>query len=198
VPGFAGSASSLPCGTVTATLIALLRGVNVGGKNLLPMADLRDLVAALGHRDVRTYIQSGNLVFTPAPRSTRSDAVAGDLSGAIARRFGLDVVVVVRTPEELADAAAAHPFVLEEPDAAKLHLAFLSARPTAEAAARLETDRFQPDRFVVQDRRIALHYPSGMGRSKMTVGYFERRLGVSATVRNLTTVAKLVDLAARP
>lgn len=181
------------------THVALLRAVNVGGRGSLPMADLRRLVESLGHRDVRTYIQSGNVLFDAADQQSTPDA-AGDerlgagISAAIEQELGMRVAVAVRTPHELADALARHPF-LDEPDHAKLMISFLVSRPDAAAGSRLEHERFSPERFALIGRDVHLHYPNGSGRSKLTSDYLERRLGVAGTVRNLKTVRKLVDLA---
>jgi uncharacterized protein (DUF1697 family) len=179
-------------------LVALLRGVNVGGHGKLAMADLRQLTTDLGHTDVATYIQSGNLVFT-TDRAARTvaarDTIARQLSSAIDERHHLKVSVMVRTVDELRKALAAVPFLGDEPDSAKLMIVFLSGRPTAKAIASLDADRFAPDRFHVIGREMFVHFPNGAGRSKFTTDYFEKRLGVSGTARNLNTVRKLIDLA---
>jgi uncharacterized protein (DUF1697 family) len=174
------------------TWIALLRGINVGGANKLAMKDLRDLVAACGHTGVSTYIQSGNVVLTSA-RSDRS-ALAAEISTGIERAHGLAVTVVLRTPEELRAALAANPFTAES-DASRVTITFLSDVPSAGDISRLEPDRFLPDRFEVLGAELYAYYQNGAGRSKMTLDYFEKRLRVRGTARNLNTVAKLIQLA---
>jgi uncharacterized protein (DUF1697 family) len=175
-----------------ATWIVLLRGVNVGGANRLAMADLRALIGSLGHTAVSTYIQSGNIVLTSA-RSDRH-ALAAEICAGIGQLHGLSVSAVLRTPEELRAALAANPFTTE-PEATKVLITFLSEVPAAENLAKLEGDRFAPDRFQLLGSEIYLHYPTGAGRSKMTLEYFEKRLAVRGTARNLNTVSKLIELA---
>jgi uncharacterized protein (DUF1697 family) len=175
-----------------ATWIVLLRGVNVGGANRLAMADLRALVDSLGHTAVSTYIQSGNIVLTSA-RSDRR-ALAAEICAGIEQMHGLSVSAVLRTPEELRAALAANPFTTE-PEATKVLITFLSDVPAPEQLAKLEGDRFVPDRFQLLGSEIYLHYPTGAGRSKMTLEYFEKRLVVRGTARNLNTVSKLIQLA---
>jgi uncharacterized protein (DUF1697 family) len=174
-----------------ATWIALIRGINVGGSNKLAMTGLRDLVTSLGHADVSTYIQSGNVVLT----SRRSDrkTLTAEISTGIERVFGLAVTVVLRTPAELGAALAANPFTTEA-DGSRVMITFLSEAPSPDAISRLEPDRFVPDRFELRVTEMYAHYPNGAGRSKMTLDYFEKRLGVRGTARNLNTVAKLVEL----
>lgn len=175
-----------------ATWIVLLRGINVGGANRLAMADLRQLVATLGHTDVSTFIQSGNVVLT-SPRTDRA-AMAHEICAGIETSYGLAVSAVLRTPAELRGALSANPFSTES-DPTRVLITFLSQIPAPSAAATLEPDRFVPDRFELLAGELYGHYPNGAGRSKMTLDYFEKRLGVRGTARNLNTVAKLIALA---
>jgi uncharacterized protein (DUF1697 family) len=179
-------------------LIALLRAVNVGGRGKLAMSDLRNVIAELGHGDIATYIQSGNAVFTtdrPAGTAAARQKIADELSRAIAERHGVTSSVMVRTLAELSQALAAVPYLDDEPSSSKLMIVFLSGRPTADAVASLEPRRFAPDRFEVIGQEMYVHFPNGAGRSKFTADYFERRLGVRGTTRNLNTVRKLIELA---
>ncbi len=176
-----------------ATWIVLLRGINVGGANKLAMTDLKALMTSLGHTAVFTYIQSGNVVLT-SPRSDRA-SLAAEISAGIERAHGLVVSVVLRTPDELSAALAANPFTMEA-DGSRVMITFLSDVPLPDAISRLEADRFVPDRFELRGSELYAHYPNGAGRSKMTLDYFEKRLGVRGTARNLNTVAKLLGLAA--
>ena len=175
-----------------ATWIVLIRGINVGGANRLAMADLRNVIGSLGHTDVATYIQSGNVVVT-SPRTDRAE-IAAEICNGIEQAHGLAVSAVLRTPEELRAALVANPFAGEVDDARVL-ITFLSGVPDAADVARLEPDRFLPDRFVVLGAELYGSYPNGAGRSKMTLDYFEKRLHVRGTARNLNTVAKLIELA---
>jgi len=172
--------------------VALLRGINLGRKNKIPMGELKSSLASLGYEDVVTYIQSGNVVF----RSPTDDV--GDIAGAIEREiaeaFGVSAAVLLRTPAELKAIARRNPFVGGEADLSKLHVVFLNDAPTADAVAQLDPERSPPDEFSLRGREIYLHLPKGSARSKLTVDYFERRLAVVATARNWKTLTKLLAL----
>ena len=172
------------------TWIALLRGINVGGKNRVPMADLRAVIEALGAQDVRTLGASGNVVFELVVEGG-SPGLEASVSEGILARFGLRVPVVVRTRDELAALMASAPFA--EPDQAPTaHHVFLMSRvPDPSAVEALDPDRSPPDRFSVSGREIFVHSPNGLGRSKLTVDWFERGLGVTVTQRNWRTMQSL-------
>lgn len=173
-------------------LIALLRGINVGGHRKVPMAALRGALADRGCEAVSTYIQSGNVVL-----STNDPDPAGLVAGVIDETFGIDdVTVVIRTPEELRDAAERMPFAEVAPDSKHHHVAFLDRLPTDAAIAALDPNRSPPDRFIVDGREIYVHFPNGSGRSKLSLDWFERNLGVKATMRNWRTVGKLLAMTA--
>ena len=170
--------------------IALLRGVNVGGKNKMAMSALCAVFEAAGCAEAESYIQSGNVVF----RSGLADAELQErLAAAVEARFGFAVPVMVRSVEEMQAALRANPFaeVAEE----RLAVMFLRDRPAAEALGRLETERFLPERFAVVGAEIYLDMPNGQGRSKMTTAYFDSRLKTVGTVRNLKTVRTLIGMA---
>jgi uncharacterized protein (DUF1697 family) len=171
---------------------AFLRGINVGGKNTIPMAELKPALSALGVEDVVTYIQSGNVVFR-SPSRAASD-VAADVERQIAKVFGVDVAVLLRTPAQLRKIAAENPFLGKGADLSKLHVVFLEAAPAKGAIAKLDPDRSPPDEFSVRGREIYLRLPNGAGRSKLTIDWFERGLGVRATARNWKTLGKLIEL----
>ncbi|HEV3452259.1 MAG TPA: DUF1697 domain-containing protein [Acidimicrobiia bacterium] len=180
-----------------ATYVALLRGVNVGGRAQVSMRDLRDAVGALGYDDVSTYIQSGNVIFRNASRSAAR--IRAELERAIDEEFGLSVSVILRTPTELDRVVRRNPFLSRRADVAQLHVALLGKRPSRPALARLEPKRSPPDEFVAIDREIYLRCPNGIGRSKLTNDYFERQLDTPVTMRNWRTVTELLRLAqARP
>jgi uncharacterized protein (DUF1697 family) len=168
------------------TVVGLLRGVNVGGRTL-PMAELREVVDSLGFDDVRTYIQSGNVLFS-APRSPKPAV----LEEAIERRFGLAVDVMLRSAAELRRVIERNPF----PDAerSRLHVGFMAKKPPPKDVAALDEDAFVPERFAVVGAELYLHLPGGMGRSKLP-DYVLRRLKVPTTLRNWNTVTKLAELA---
>jgi uncharacterized protein (DUF1697 family) len=174
------------------TFVALLRGINVGGKAMIPMAELRSSLSALGFEDVVTYVQSGNVVF----RTPSGDApdLAARIEDRVAADFGFGVAVLLRTPSELEAIAAGNPFLSGRADPSQLHVMFLDGQPAAGAAAQLDPDRSPPDEFALQGREIYLRLPNGAGRSKLTLDYFEKRLAVRATARNWRTLTKLVEL----
>jgi len=174
------------------TYAAVLRGVNVGGKNKLAMSGLRELLEELECDDVATYIQSGNAVFRS---SLGVEAAAVAIEAGITERFGLAIRVLVRTPDDLAAIAATNPF-LGRDDLARLHVVFLDAAPKVAAVAALDPERSPGDEFAVSGREIFVHYPNGSGRSKLTLDWFERQLGVAGTARNWNTLLKLQELAA--
>jgi uncharacterized protein (DUF1697 family) len=168
------------------TLVALLRGVNVGGKVKVPMAELREELADLGLKDVVTYIQSGNVVF----RTGEKD-VGAAIEKRIEAKYGLNVSVILRTLPELRRIAKRNPF--PRADKSRLHVVFLAGKP--KARAELEPERSPGDEFAVKGREVYLHLPNGAGRTKLTLDYLERRLGVAGTQRNWNTLLKLVELA---
>jgi len=176
------------------TYVALLRGVNVGGKKKIAMAELRSLFSSLGFEDVVTYIQSGNVVF----RGTDGDAdeISARIEREIARVFGMDPAVLLRTPAELEKIVERNPYRTHN-DPSELHLVFLNRTPAATAAADLDPGRSPGDEFALHGREIYLYLPNGAGRSKLTIDYFERVLGARATQRNWNTLRKLLELSQR-
>lgn len=174
------------------TYVALLRGVNVGGKNALPMAGLKELFLQAGAADVRTYIQSGNVVFEadPAAAAWHAELIAGQ----IRERFGIRTTLVLRTVAQIKDVLAANPFLAKGVAVDELHVAFLADWPTKERVEALDPDRSLPDAFVVRGQEIYLWLPNGVGRSKLTADYFDAKLKTTSTVRNWRTVTKLLEL----
>ena len=172
--------------------VALLRGINVGGKNVLPMKDLAAIFVAARCADVRTYIQSGNVVFS-AP-GAKLDALAKQIAERIEKRFGFRTPVILRTLEELEKTVRNNPFLKPAPDKKTLHVAFLMHSPPAEAVASLDPNRSGTDRFHVRDREIYLHLPNGMARTKLTNAYFDSKLSTISTMRNWATVSKLLAM----
>ncbi|HEV2309550.1 MAG TPA: DUF1697 domain-containing protein [Acidimicrobiia bacterium] len=170
---------------------ALLRGVNVGGKNRLAMPALRSAVEGLGFDDVATYVQSGNVVFR-APSQPEASLVRA-LERMIRGTFRLEVTVLVRTAAQLARIEKENPYLAQRRDPATLHVTFLAARPSA--AARGELPRgLGPDELAVRGREVYLWCPNGYGRTKLTNAWFEQRLGTPATTRNWRTVVTLRGL----
>lgn len=175
--------------------VGLLRGVNVGGKNKLPMAKLQQIFEDAGCREVETYIQSGNVVFVAS--EARARRVPAAVRRAIADAFGYEVPVVTRASAELRKVIRANPFVREGVDPKALHVAFLADKPTAAEAKALDPDRSPRDRFIVRGREIFLCLPNGVARSKLTNAYLDSMLGTTSTLRNWKTVLRLVEMVAR-
>ena len=180
--------------SATGVTIALLRGINVGGKNRLPMKELAALFVDAGCEDVRTYIQSGNVVFRVGP------AVGEDISSAISAsildHFGYQIPVITRTARAFQEIVRTNPFLEAGAEAGKLHVMFLAELPDSANVEALDTDRSPGDEFAVQGSEIYLHCPNGVARSKLTNSYFDSRLSTTSTTRNWRTVRKLLELAA--
>lgn len=174
------------------TYVALLRGINVGGRQKVAMADLRDLLRGLGYADVRTHLQSGNAVFTSMAKP--AEKVEREIEKAITKEFGLTVRCLVRSRQELA--AVVEQNTLPTTDPAKLLVAFLSAPPAASYVRGLDPAEFAPEEFRVVDREVYLWCPRGVTESKIVPAFSEKRLDRVATARNWRTVTKLLDLAA--
>lgn len=173
--------------------MALLRGINVGGKNSLPMKTLGALFTDAGCHDVGTYVQSGNVVFRGTPSLARR--IPSVIEKAISDQFGLRVPVVTRTAAELRDVVNGNPFLPKETDTRMLHVAFLAAKPTAAQVDALDPDRSPPDEFTVRGREIYMRLPNGVARTKLTNAYLDAKLGTTSTLRNWRTVLKLLELA---
>lgn len=183
---------------MTTTYAALLRGINVSGHRRVPMADLRELLSGLGHGDVRTYLQSGNAVFTSA--SEDESALATALERAIEQRFGFGVDCLVRDGAYLRAVADACPFPADTLEGKQLHLTFFSEPVGPERFASLDQDRYLPEEFRLGDRALYLYAPNGLGRSKLGDALARPALfkGITATSRNWNTVLKLVELTRDP
>lgn len=169
--------------------VALLRAVNLGARNKVPMSQLRALLERAGHGDVRTYIQSGNVLFRH--ESGDRAAVAQRLEDAIADAFGVTTTAILRTFDELRAVAASHPF---GPDTSRTYVTFLAAAPDPDAVARLAGHDPSPDRYELAGSDLYLHYPNGVQGSRLTAARVERLLGVPGTARNWRTVTSLAAL----
>ncbi len=172
--------------------IALLRGINVGGKNRLPMKELAAMFINAGCEDVRTYIQSGNVVFR------RDQALEGDIakiiSASILDAFGHQVSVITRTAEEFHRVVDANPFVDAGPAPDKLHVVFLADPPETSQIDGLDPNRSPGDDYFVARREVYLHCPNGFARTKLSNSYFDSRLSTTSTTRNWRTVLKLYEM----
>ncbi|WP_348674210.1 DUF1697 domain-containing protein [uncultured Abyssibacter sp.] len=172
------------------TYAVLLRGINVGGRNTLPMAELRTLLQALGCEHVQTYIQSGNVIL----RSTAtSAALSQEIAQAIHERHGFEPHVLVLAASEVTAAMDANPFAEHASDPKSVHFGFLDSVPPNSDLDGLEAIRAPSERFELKERVFYLHAPDGIGRSKLAARS-EALLGVPMTDRNLRTMSKIVTM----
>jgi len=179
---------------MTTTYAALLRGINVGGSRKVPMADLRTLMEGLGHDGVRSYLQSGQAVFTADHGDEES--LAAELAAAIEKRFGFPVDVIVRDHAYLKAIVDDCPFPAAELEGRQLHVTYFSAPVDADRFAEIDQAASLPEEFRLGDRALYLYVPDGLGRSKLAEHLSKPRLnkGVIATSRNWNTVVKLVEM----
>lgn len=169
-----------------ATHIALLRGINVGGNQILPMKDLAALFTDLGCTDVRTFIQSGNVVFTAKPKLAAT--LAAKAESLINERFGFAPPIVLRSKEQIDSVLTRNPFLPSITDFARLLVLFLKDHPSKKS---LDTARFAPDLFHLDGHEIFCYFPNGMGQSKFNNNYFDKQLSTISTGRNWNTTLKL-------
>ena len=186
------SAPLLTSDSPRSTHVALLRGINLGGKNAVPMAELRRYAEEAGGANARTYVQSGNLVFT----AQHAAPIAAVISARIEENLGLTIPVVLVTADELRDIAAGNPYLREGVPEKEVHLILLSETPPPDRVANLDPDRSPPDRYTVAGRAIYHHAPNGLARTKLTNAYLDRTLGVVSTSRNWRTIGSILALCA--
>ncbi len=168
-----------------------VRGINVGTKNSLAMADLRDLLNEIGCTDVATYVQSGNAVFATRLAEKR---LTRAIEEGLTRLMGREIRVTLRTEAELASVVAANPLDAHAASGAKLCVTFLSDDPSSEALAPLTSRRFEPDVFRVLGREIYSFHPHGQGKSALAAALSKLRLPGAVTTRNWNTVTKVLAL----
>ena len=175
-------------------VISLLRGVNVGGHNLIRMEALRAVCESLGLQDSQTYVQSGNVMFRTEERNL--PRLAKQIEDAIERTFGFRPAVIVRTPAELKDVIARNPFAERrgiEPN--KLLVVFLAGSPDENARAKVLAIKTDPEELRMEGRELYMYFPEGMARPKLTWMAIEKMLKIPATARNWNTVTKLLEMA---
>lgn len=170
---------------------ALLRGVNLGPHQRISMQVLRDVVTGLGHRDVETYLQSGNVVFGP---TGAREGLEPALAAAIAAATGLDVEVVVRTGPELEEVVAGCPYPVDDPT--RVVVAFFGTAVALEELALGDLGRYAPDELTPAGRHAYVSVPDGQARSRLMTALTRRGLPTVVTVRNWRTVTALADLTA--
>ena len=173
--------------------VALLRGINVGGHHKIPMAELRSLCTEMGLRDVQTYIQSGNLVFS----SEESEATIEDaLEPSIERRFGHEISVIVRRADDWAAFVESNPFPeVGETDPKRLALGIAKATPNSRAIKDLRERAAHGEQLAQTGEALWVHFPDGVAKSKLSPDLMTRLVGSPVTMRNWRTVLKLQDMA---
>jgi uncharacterized protein (DUF1697 family) len=173
------------------TYISMLRGINVGGQKKIPMSELSKLYESLGFSHVKTYIQSGNVIFESPITDTAQLAV--DIQQAIKDSFNFDVPVFIRTIQEFDEVIQNNPF--PDKDQTKLHVTFLSASPIVQPLLEIDAVKDELEEFLIHGHEIYLYCPNGYGQTKLTNNLFEKKLKVLATTRNWNTVNTLLSMA---
>lgn len=173
--------------------IAILRGINVGGRRSLPMSDLRTLFQDLGFAEVKTYIQSGNVIFNA--EGTGEVEISNAVEKAIFERFGYEVPVICRTAEALQQSIVKNPFFADAVgEIERLHLTFLKKTPEEQQLKKLKECNFYPDKFIVWGNNIFIYCSGKYSDSRLTNSFFENKLKVAATTRNWKTILHLGKL----
>jgi uncharacterized protein (DUF1697 family) len=172
--------------------IVMLRGINLGPTRRVPMAELRGLLTGAGYENVRTYVQSGNVVL-----SSQADPaeIERECAGLISERFGFEVPVVVRTRDELAEVVARNPLGDVAEDRKRYQVSFLVQELEPETVERLHQLVVAPEALVVDGREVYAWHPEGVARSKLWNGLASKNLGVTSTARNWITVTTLLEMA---
>ena len=173
------------------TYIALLRGINVSGHKKIKMPDLKAIFETLGFTNVRTYIQSGNVVF----ESNSAEDLGSKISAKIQEQFGFEVSVICRTAEEMEQVIKRNPYSeMVGFEAEKLYVTFLQETPSAEKLEALKAFTFEPEMYTVSGKEIYVYCFNGYGNTKLENSFFEKKLKVAASTRNWRTVNKLVEM----
>lgn len=173
------------------TYVSMLRGINVGGQKIVKMEQLKVLYESLGFTDVRTYVQSGNVLFEGSEPD--SSNLSRKIKERIRKSFNLEVSVFIRTEDELRRLIEENPF--EGKDAGKLHVTFLSERPATWPLDEISNAKEGGEEFLISGKEIFLFLPNGYGRTKLSNNFFEKKLKVNATTRNWRTVNSLLSMA---
>jgi len=176
------------------TYISMLRAINVVGKRMIKMPELVRLYDNLMLKDVRTYIQSGNVIFKTDDGNS-SEVLSMKIEQAILEKFGFDVAVILRTPEEIAAAIGNNPF--RNPDGSvkeNIYVTFLENEPLSELSTAINITAYLPDRFIIKGKEIYIDCAGGYGTTKLSNNFFENKLKVRATTRNWKTVKVLSEM----
>jgi uncharacterized protein (DUF1697 family) len=174
------------------TFVSMLRGINVGSQKKIKMDELVTLYKLLGFKNVRTYMQSGNVIFNAM--DTDAKKLSSTIQEKIEQVFKFSVAVLLRKPSELRQIITLNPF-LQEKDIDKLYVTFLSDTPSESNLNRIREVQGDKDKFVALNREVYLYCPNGYGRTKFSNDFFEKKLGVNATTRNWRTIKTLLEVA---
>jgi uncharacterized protein (DUF1697 family) len=178
-----------------ATYIALLRGINVLGKKIIKMTELARLFESLGFTGVKTYIQSGNVIFS-VNGEIPGESLTNLIRDAILKKFGFMVNIIIVTPEDLIRVKSANPFKNNDGTAKEnIYITFLERKPDPANISTINPSDYLPDRFIIINNAIYLDCAGGYGTTKLSNTFFENRLKVHATTRNWRTVNQLIELA---
>jgi uncharacterized protein (DUF1697 family) len=176
------------------TYITILRGINVSGKKMINMEALRAHMQELGFKNIKTYIQSGNLIFES--ENVELTELAKQIEKQIEKQYGFQVPVIVRTPDDLEHILKNNPFLnVREEDIDKLHVTFLSSEPKQEHLVKISPPENTTDEFIIAGDHVFVFCPNGYGNTKISNTFFENKLKVTATTRNWKTVVKLAEMA---
>ncbi len=176
----------------TSSQILLLRGINIGPRKRIAMPELRSVLTDAGFKDVRTYVQSGNVVLRSG---VSADKLASRCEGLIADRFGFDVDVIVRTADELAEVVRLNPLADVADNPKRYQVSFCDGEPDRAAVEKVTAAAAPTEKLVAIGRELYAWHPDGVGRSKMWSKLADSTLGVRATARNWTTVTTLLEIA---
>lgn len=177
-------------------MISMLRGINLGPQRRIRMEALRAVYESLKLGDVRTHLQSGNVVFTTGERDLRR--LTSRLEQAIERTFGFHSDVILRTTSELRSVVARSPFAGRKGlEPSKLLVTFLAADPGEKARGQIRAIRTDPEELHIEGRELYIYFPNGIGRAKLPAAAIDKALAVSGTARNWNTVTKLLEIAAK-
>lgn len=177
---------------MTKRYVALLRGINVGGKHIVPMKMLAEMFASAGCDQVRTFIQSGNVVFAASPAVTQK--IAQHIGDEIRKRLGHDAPVVVRSAEQFAQVIKNNPFSTRKDYSNFSHVLFCAGKLSPGNVNLLDPQRSPGDEIVCRGQEIYLWLPNGAGKTKLTNAYFDAKLKTICTQRNWRTVVKLGEM----
>jgi len=174
------------------TYISVLRGINVSGRNMIKMDALRNMFEQMRFKHVKTYIQSGNVVFQT--KKVSNQKLEQLITEKIVDCFSFDVPVLVKELSEIEEVLSNNPFILRQEDPAKLHVTFLSDFPEQERVAKITSGQYASDEFIIKGKDVYVYCPDGYGNTKLSNNFFESKLKVTATTRNWKTVTELAIL----